>query len=261
MADIDYSLPKLRSGALKVAGRNFRVWRKLIVSGILMHIMEPLLYLVALGYGLGVFIREMSGMTYLSFLASGIMVSSAMMTASFESMFSAFSRLDQQRTYEGLLATPLIVDDIAIGEIIWSGFKAVMGGLGILVVAVLLGAIEGWRSLLSIPVVFITGLTFAAMALNTTALAQRWDFFQYYMTLFLTPMMLVCGVFYPVSSLPDWMQAIVQFLPLTHAVEIIRPLLTNQAVTDLWLHLSVLIIYLAVFGYSAIVLLRRRLFV
>lgn len=258
---MDLSVPKLGRGAFKVAGRNFRVWRKLIVSGVLMHIMEPLLYLVALGYGLGVFIREMSGMTYLSFLASGIMVSSAMMTASFESMFSAFSRLDMQRTYEGLMATPLKVDDIAIGEIIWSAFKAVMSGIGILLVAMFLGAIEGWRSLLAIPVVFLTGLTFGAMAFNTTALAKRWDFFQYYMTLFLTPMMLVCGVFYPVTSLPDWMQTAVYFLPLTHAIDIIRPLMTGQPVTDLLLHLSVLFIYLLVFGYAAVVLLRRRLFV
>ncbi len=226
-----------------------------------MHILEPLLYLVALGYGLGVFIREMSGMTYLSFLASGIMVSSAMMTASFECMFSAFSRLDHQRTYEGLMATPLTVDDIVIGEITWSAFKAVMSGIGILLVAVLLGAVEGWRSLLAMPVVFLTGLMFAAMALNITALARRWDFFQYHMTLLLTPMMLVCGVFYPVSSLPQWMQTTVQFLPLTHAIDIIRPLLTGQPVSNLMLHLLVLLAYLLVFGFSALVLFRKRLYV
>ncbi len=258
---MDYGLPHIGPGALRVAGRNFKVWRKLIIAGVLVHILEPLLYLVALGYGLGVFIREISGMTYLSFLASGIMVSSAMMTASFESMFSAFSRLDHQRTYEGLMATPLIVDDIAIGEIIWSAFKAAMSGIGILLVAILLGAVEGWRSLLAIPVVFLTGLTFAAMALNTTALARRWDFFQYYMTLLLTPMMLLCGVFYPVSSLPSWMQTAVQFLPLTHAIDIIRPLLTGQSVSNLMLHLLVLLVYLLVFGFASLVLLRKRLYV
>lgn len=258
---MDYSPPHIGVGALRVAGRNFKVWRKLIIAGVLMHILEPLLYLVALGYGLGIFIREMSGMTYLSFLASGIMVSSAMMTASFESMFSAFTRLDHQRTYESLMATPLIVDDIAIGEIIWSGFKAVMSGIGILLVAILLGAVEEWRSLLAVPVVFLTGLTFAAMALNITALAKRWDFFQYYMTLLLTPMMLLCGVFYPVSSLPSWMQAAVQFLPLTHAIDIIRPLLTGQSVSNLTLHLLVLLAYLLAFGFAALVLLRKRLYV
>ncbi len=258
---MDYSFPHIGPGALRVAGRNFRVWRKLIVAGVLMHILEPLLYLVALGYGLGIFIREMSGMTYLSFLASGIMVSSAMMTASFECMFSAFSRLDHQRTYEGLMATPLVVDDIVLGEIIWSGFKAVMSGIGILLVAILLGAIEGWCSLLALPVVFLVGLMFAAMALSITALARRWDFFQYYMTLFLTPMMLVCGVFYPVSSLPQWMQMAVQFLPLTHAIDIIRPLLTGQSVSDLTLHLLVLLVYLLVFVFISLVLFRRRLYV
>jgi len=237
------------------------VWRKLIAAGLLMHIFEPLLYLMALGYGLGFFIREIAGMSYLSFLASGIMVSSVMTTASFECMFSAFSRLDQQRTYEGLMATPLTVDDIATGEILWGAGKSLISGAGILLVAQMLGAIEGWRSVLALPVVFLTGLTFAAMALNITALARRWDFFQFYLTLFLTPMMLLCGVFYPVSSLPEWLQLVVSGLPLTHAIAVIRPLLTGQPVTDLLLHIGVVGVYLLVFWYSAVVLMRRRLYV
>ena len=254
-------LPKLTRGALKVAGRNLRVWWKLIIAGVLMHILEPLLYLVALGYGLGFFIREMSGMSYLSFLASGIMVSSAMMTASFESMFSAFSRLDQQRTYDSLLATPLTVDDITFGEILWSALKAAMSGVGILVVALLLGVIEGWLSLLAIPIVFLTGAIFSAMALSMTALAKRWDFFQYYMTLLLTPMMLISGVFYPVSSLPAWMQMAVQCLPLVHAIDLIRPLMTGQPLDAVGLHLMVLVSYLVIFSILSAWLMRRRLFV
>jgi len=254
-------LPLLGVGALRLAWRNFMVWKKLIAAGLLMHILEPLMYLLALGYGLGFFIREISGMTYLSFLASGIMVSSTMMTASFESMFSAFSRLDQQRTYESLLATPLTVDDIAAGELLWSASKSFISGTGILLVAMALGAIEGWRSLLALPVIFLIGLMFAAMALNITALAKRWDFFQFYLTLFLTPMVLLSGVFYPVASLPGWLQILVYWLPLAHAIEVVRPLLTGQPVQGLLLHLTVMGGYLLLFWYSATVLMRRRLFV
>ncbi|TNG00330.1 MAG: nodulation protein NodJ [Gammaproteobacteria bacterium] len=228
-------------------------------ASILAHLVEPLLYLSALGYGLGYFIREIAGLSYLSFLASGIMVSSAMMTASFEAMFSAYSRLDHQRTHESLLATPLTVDDITTGEVLWASMKALISGVGILLVAMLLGAVHGWRSLLALPVIFLTGLTFAAMAMNITALARRWDFFQYYMTL--TPMLLLCGVFYPVSSLPEMLQAVVAWLPLTHAIALIRPLLTGQALTDVVTHLFVLGAYLALGWYSVIVLMRKRLFV
>lgn len=248
-------------GALLVTYRNFAVWRKLILAGLLMHILEPLLYLVALGYGLGIFIREMSGMSYLSFLASGIMVSSAMTTASFESMFSAFSRLDQQRTYEGLLATPLTVDDITSGEIIWAALKATLSACGILLVAALLGAVHSWQAIFALPVIFLTGLCFSAMALNITALAKRWDFFQYYMTLFMTPMMLLCGVFYPVDSLPAWLQHAVYILPLTHAVELVRPLMTGGDIGDVFMHLLVIGIYLVAFWMLAIKLMRRRLYI
>ena len=256
-----YTRPVLSRGALHVARRNFMVWRKLLAVGLLMHILEPLFYLVALGYGLGSFIREISGMSYLSFLASGILVSSTMMTASFESMFATFSRLDQQRTHEGLMAAPLTVDDIATGEILWAASKSVISGAGILLVALLLGAIEGWRSLLALPVIFLTGLVFSAMALNITALARRWDFFHFYMTLFLTPMVLLCGVFYPISSLPDWLVPLVNGLPLSHAIAVVRPLVTGQPVTDLAMHLGVLFLVLMVFWFSAVVLMRRRLYV
>jgi lipooligosaccharide transport system permease protein len=248
-------------GAILVVKRNWLVWQKIMGASLLAHLVEPLLYLSALGYGLGYFIREIAGLSYLSFLASGIMVSSAMTTASFEAMFSAYSRLDHQRTHESLLATPLTVDDITTGEVLWASIKALISGAGILLVAILLGAVEGWRSLLALPVIFLTGLTFAALAMNITALARRWDFFQYYMTLALTPMLLLCGVFYPVTSLPEMVQAFVAWLPLTHAIALIRPLLTGQALSDVAIHLVVLMGYLVLGWYSVTVLMRKRLFV
>jgi lipooligosaccharide transport system permease protein len=110
-------------------------------------------------------------------------------------------------------------------------------------------------------VLFLTGLCFAGLGLIMTAFAKGYDFFNYYMTLVLTPMFILSGVFYPVSSLPAPLQTAVQVLPLTHAVDLVRPLIAGQPVTHVALHLSVLAAY-AVAGFAiAAVLIRRRLLV
>lgn len=257
----DWRLPRLRRDALTVLRRNLRVWRKLIGPAVAMNFGEPLLYLLGFGYGLGIFIGQMSDMPYLTFLASGIIASSAMTTASFEGMYSVFTRMVPQRTYEALLATPLEIDDILAGEMLWCGTKALFSGIAILVVATALGVVGGWQALLALPVVFLTGLCFAGPAIIMSALASNYDFFNYYFVLVVTPMMLLCGVFYPVDSLPELMQYIVQALPLTHAVALTRPLVAGQAVTGVGLHLSVLLAYTLISYYLAVVLVRRRLLV
>ena len=258
---LDLRLPSLRRDALTVLRRNLRVWRKLIGPAVAMNFGEPLLYLLGFGYGLGIFIGQMSDMPYLTFLASGIIASSAMTTASFEGMYSVFTRMVPQRTYDALLATPLEVDDILAGEMLWCGTKALFSGIAILVVATALGVVGGWQALLALPVVFLTGLCFAGPAIIMSALASNYDFFNYYFVLVVTPMMLLCGVFYPVDSLPELMQGIVQLLPLTHAVALTRPLVAGQAVSDVGLHLAVLAAYTLVSYYLAVVLVRRRLLV
>jgi len=241
--------------------RNALVWRRLMGPSILINFGEPLLYLLGLGYGLGMFIGEMMQMPYLTFLASGIVASSAMNTASFEAMFSAYTRMVPQRTYEAILATPLEVQDILAGEMLWAATKCLISGIGILAVATALGAVHDARALWAIPVMFLTGLCFAGPGLVMSALARGYDFFNYYVTLVLTPMFILSGVFYPVSSLPAALQSFVQVLPLTHAVDLMRPLVAGQPVSDVPLHLAVLALY-AIAGYAvAVRLARRRLLV
>lgn len=241
--------------------RNLLVWRRLIGPAILMNFGEPTLYLLGLGLGLGYYIGDMAGMSYLSFLASGTLASSAMSTASFEGMYSVFTRMVPQHTYDALLATPLDVDDIIAGEMLWCATKSLFSGLAILLVAVLLGAVESWSALGVIPLVFLIGLCFAGPAIIMTAVAGGYDFFNYYFVLVITPMLLVSGVFYPVSTLPESMQGLVQFLPLTHAVALVRPLVAGQMPTSPWLHLGVLLGFTLVSYYLAVVMVRRRLLV
>lgn len=244
---------------LPVWQRNFRVWVKLAGPAILGNFGEPLLYLLALGYGLGSFVGEMQNMPYIVFLASGIVCSSAMLTASFEGMYSAYTRMDVQKTWDAMLATPLDVTDIVIGEAVWAATKSLISSTAILIVAGLLGAVAGWQAILALPVVVLTGLCFAGLALVMTAFATNYDFFLYYNTLILTPLLLVSGVFFPLDQMPPVIQWLALLFPLTHAVDLVRPLLTGIPLTQPLLHLLVLGGYTLGSLALAVVLIRRRL--
>ncbi|GAV20718.1 lipooligosaccharide transport system permease protein [Mariprofundus micogutta] len=246
---------------LAVWRRNFLVWKKLAGASMLGNFGDPFLYLLGLGYGLGLYIGDMNGIPYMAFLASGILCSSAMNTATFESLYSAFTRMNQQGTWESMLATPLRVQEIIAGEQMWAATKSLISGSAIFVVAGLLGGIQQWdTALLALPVIFLIGLAFAGPALAFCAISPSYDFFLYYFTLAVTPMFLFCGVFYPIDTLPAFAQMVAQVLPLTHAVALIRPLLTEMPLTLPWLHVGVLALYaLAGFTLAAHLASRRLL--
>ena len=208
------ALPAPRPGALQIWRRNFLVWRKLMLPSLFFNFGEPVIYLLGLGFGLGNFIGDMGGVPYLTFLASGLVAASAMNVASFEGMFSVYTRMVPQQTYEAIMATPVGVDDIVAGEMLWCGTKAVISSSAILAVAFLLGAVHHWSALAAIPLFLLTGLCFAGPAIVMAAVSRSYDFFNYYVTTVMTPMFIFCGVFYPVRTLPEFAQGIVQILPL-----------------------------------------------
>ena len=250
--------PAPRSVALAVWRRNIRVWRRLMVPSLLLNFGEPFLYLLGLGFGLGQFIGEMEGVGYFAFLASGLVASSGMMVASYEGIYSVYTRMVPQKTYDGILATPVQIDDIVAGEMLWCATKGTISGSSILLVGALLGAVAGFEALLCIPLLFLVGLAFAGPAIAVSAVSPSYDFFSYYITLVMTPMFILCGVFYPVSSLPELAQHAVQALPLTHAVALIRPLVTGAPVGGAIVHLAVLAGFAVVGFYVAVALVRRR---
>jgi len=244
---------------LSVWQRNVLVWRKLALPSLVGNFGEPLLYLLALGYGLGAFVGKVQGMPYIVFLASGIVCASAMNAATLEGTYSAYVRMSVQQTWEGILVTPLGVRDVVLGELAWTATKALINAAPILLVAALLGAVHDWRALWVLPLAVVVGLTFGAMALVVTAFARGFDFFLYYATLVITPMFLLSGVFFPLHGMPEFVQRGAQFLPLTHAVEIVRPLMTGQPLSQVAWHLMVLAAY-ALGGFAlAVWLFRKRL--
>ncbi|HQT42642.1 MAG TPA: ABC transporter permease [Halothiobacillus sp.] len=255
-------LPHFRWAAIAVLERNFLVWRKLMGPAIVLNFGEPLIYLLGLGLGLGHWVGTVAGLPYLVFLASGVVASSAMTTVSFEGMYSVFTRMVPQKTYDAMMATPMDIDDIVLGEIIWAALKGLFSAVAILVVAAVLGAVPGgWMALWALPVVFLMGLAFAGPAIIMSAVAGSYDFFNYYFVLIVTPMFMLSGVFFPTDSFPAALQAVVQFLPLTHAVEVIRPVIVGQPVTQIGAHLAVLSGFAVLSFYLAVAMVRRRLWV
>ena len=251
--------PSLRFAA--IWRRNLRVWRKLMWPSLLGHFGEPVLYLLAFGYGLGALIGDLDGgMPYIVFIASGIVCSSAMFTSSFEALYSAFTRMETQQTWAAMLGAPLSVDDIALGEGVWAASKSLLAASAIGIVAVALGLLSLPGMLLALPVVFLAGLAFASMALIITAVSPSYDFFLYYFTLVLTPMLLLSGVFFPIEQLPAAIQALAYALPLAHMVEVVRPLAVGEALPALTpVHLLVPAVYAVVAFSIAAYLFRRRL--
>jgi len=251
--------PELSLRWISVWQRNLLVWRKLAVASVLGNIADPLLYMLALGYGIGSFVPEISGMKYIAFIGTGMVCQSAMFTAAFEAMYSAFSRMHVQRTWDAIINAPLSLDDVVFAEWIWAASKSVISVLAILVVIMVLGFGHSWLAVWVLPLGFVTGLTFAAFGLVMTSLAPGYDFFTYFFTLGLTPMLLLSGVFFPVDQMPAALRAVAAILPLSHAIDIARPLLSGRLPEDVILHLAVLLLYASGAYYVALVLTRRRL--
>ncbi len=246
--------------------RNLLVWRKLAIPSLVGNIAEPLMWLVAFGYGMGALVGQvtLSGVDgevkvpYILFLASGSICMSAMNAASFEALYSAFSRMHVQKTWDGIMNAPVNLDDIVLAEMLWAAFKALFTVTAILGVMLALGISYSPKLLLAWPILLGVGITFSCLALIFNALAKGYDFFTYYFTLFLTPTMFVSGIFFPLEQLPEAVRAISQCLPLTNAIDLVRPLFMDQWPQHWLRHAAVLLVYAAGGFWLALALTRRR---
>ena len=253
------ALPANAVNWIAVWRRNYLVWRKLAIASMFGNLADPMIYLFGLGLGLGLMVGHVDGVSYIAFLAAGTVASSVMMSASFESMYSGFSRMHVQRTWEAIMHTPLTLGDIVLGEVIWAASKSVLSGAAIMLVAGVLGYANFPSMLIALPVIVLTGLAFASLAMIVTAIAPSYDFFMFYQTLALTPMMLLSGVFFPVAQLPALAQQVTLLLPLAHAVDLIRPAMLGRPLEGAALHVGVLAAYVIVPFVLASVLFRRRM--
>lgn len=246
--------------AVRVWERNLAVFRKYSLPSLVgPSIGEPLLYLLGLGFGLGTLIGTVGGQRYVEFVAPGMVMSSAMFAAAYECTYGAYVRMIHQKTYEAIITTPLSLEDVVAGDLLWGATKGTFNGTVMLVVVALFGlARSPWT--LAVPVVIaLLALLFAGLSLVVAALAKSFEFFNYYLTLVITPMFLFCGVFFPLESLPRWAQALARFLPLTYAVRATRAMMRGQPGPEVLIPLGGLVPAIIVASLIAARLVRRRL--
>jgi len=220
---------------------------------------EPIIILLAMGLGLGAYVGLVDGQEYIEFIAPGIIASYAMFSASFECTYGSFFRMEYQKTYDAIIATPLNVEDVIAGEIFWGATRSFMTGTVILIIAATFQLVPSPWALLIPPLSFLGGILFAATAILFTSVVPSIYSFNYYFTLFITPMFFFSGVFFPLSSFPKIVQTLSWILPLTPVVHLTRALISGEFHLNLLLALAIIIVLTALFFSISLVTMRRRL--
>jgi len=244
--------------AFRVWQRNFTVYTKLYKSSIALNFVEPVLYLAALGLGLGAFVKEINGVPYINFIAPGIIASSAMFAATYECTYGTYVRMTYQKTFDAILATPVNIDDLVAGELMWGATKSMLYGTIIMIVISIFGLVDSPLIMLAIPVLFISGLIFAEISMIFAAIVPGIDSFNYFYTLFMTPMFLFSGIFFPLNTLPPVISKIAFFTPLYHLVNICRAFASGLLSLAVWdiVWIFVVVVILAPYPFR---LMRRRI--
>jgi lipooligosaccharide transport system permease protein len=245
--------------ATRVAARNARVFSKLWKGSLLPQFLDPLFYLVALGFGLGTYIASINGVPYKDFIAPGLIASAAMWSASFECTYNVYLRMNETKLYDAILATPIEVPDLVAGDLVWSSLRATVYGTVFLAVVTAFGLIDSWWALAIPPLVVLGGLAFSTIAYTFTALIPRIDLYSYFFTLGITPMFLFSGIFFPFDRLPAIAEVVAWFTPLYHMVEITRALATGSPGFDVLLNAAVLVAMSVALFAIPVRAVRRRL--
>lgn len=226
--------------ALRVVKRHLKVFARTWQHNVMFNVLEPLLYLFAMGFGLGAFVQSIDGLSYMQFIAPGMVALSAMYSSTFECTYSTFVRLHYQKTFHAMLAGPVTVRDIVFGEILFGLIKSVLFGTVILIVVAALGQIQSVAAL-AIPLfLLLPGAVFAILAMCYSGVTSNIEYINYYITLAIMPFFLFGGLYFPVSALPEWAQTINWLNPLYHSVEVCRALALGQITTSILVHSGIL---------------------
>ncbi len=248
---------------LRVWQRNLAVYRKNWAVAFIPPLLEPVFYILAFGVGLSVMVGDfqIQGQTigYTRFIAPALVAVAIMYNAFFETTYNSFVRMYYQKTFDALLATPLNLEEIILGELLWAATKACIAAL-------LMGGMLSLFGLLSFPgalllplLALLGGLFFASLGMTCTALIPTIDLFNLPIFLGITPMFLFSGTFFPLSNLPSWAQTIAQFLPLTHLVILVRSCALQMWDINLWWSVAYLAIATLILLPLSIALMVRRI--
>ncbi|MBD3419791.1 MAG: ABC transporter [Chitinivibrionales bacterium] len=254
-----WKYPPLTARLYGVWFRHMRVYTRNLISNGLPPFLEPLIFLGGIGLGLGAYVREMDGVPYIQYLAIGLLMTAPMFTAAFECSFGTFIRLEFDKVYDGMLAAPMSISDLLIGEMLWAGTKGFFFTCTVLAVVGCFGLVAFPQILLAPFVGFLTGFMFATLSLLITSFVKSINHFNFYFTGLLSPMFFFAGVVFPLEDLPPVVRPVAEILPLTHSVRLTRLLASWEWEWWVVIDLGYIALFAAVFGYLAIVRLRKRL--
>lgn len=253
-----------------ISFRLFRVWRRdwdvylttWFVS-CLPPLLEPVLYLLAFGLGLGSMVQDIQyhghSLKYVTFMAPGVVAIAIMFHSYYECLYGSFVRMYYQKTFDAIISTPLTLEDVVGGEIVWGATKGTIASAIMLLPISLFGLVRPELFILVPMIAFLGGLFFASLGMCFTAICPTIETFNFPVFMFITPMMLFSGTFFPLDVLPPWAQTVAYLLPLTHLVEWLRGIMIRVPVVNLKYHLLMFIGGIAVFFPMALVMMRRRL--
>ena len=232
-----------------------RYWRATTFSSVV----QPVIYLLAFGLGLGSIVKHFGHLKYVEYVATGVVATAVLFSSAFPGMFNTFIRWQFQRTYDALLAAPVDVEELVTAEILWISIRAGVYGMAPLLVGLAFGLPPALGMLLVPFIGFVTGFGFAAFGVLIAAVAKTIDNFNYVTSAVLTPMFLVAGTFFPISSLPHGLRTVAQFNPLYHCVALVRDVSLDTMGTGDLGHTAVLVGFAIVMWRLAIWRLGQRL--
>jgi lipooligosaccharide transport system permease protein len=248
---------------LKVWKRNLVTYQKIWKVNFITPLVEPLLYILAFGLGFAGMIGDVAyagrQLSYTQFIAPALIATAVMWNAFFETTYASFVRMYYQKTFDGMLATPLSLEEIILAEVFWSATKAVGAATIMMGVLGALGYVAFPSGLLLIPTALLGGLAMGAIGMFFTGITPSIDMFNLPIFLFVTPMFLFSGTFFPVSNLPAWAQPMALAFPLYHLVELVRWCCLGAAETGIVTSVVYLLVFFAVFFWLALRFMRRRL--
>jgi len=241
--------------------RNLVSYKRFVIPTFLVSLIEPLFYLITFGIGMGAYMGYFGGKPYLYFLVPGVLVSSVMMSSTFECLYGTFVKMVHEKLYDSLIATPVSAEDAVAGDIAWAVFRGLVSGILMMIVAVLMGIIPVsiLSFLLLLVLMIFVGLLFASLAMIVTSVSPSFDFFNYYTELIITPMLFFSGVFFPLDRFPAWMKTLAEFLPLTHAVKISRAVFSGAYHSGLLWDFLVIFVLEVIAFYISLKMMKKRL--
>ncbi len=251
--------PDVSLRSLRVWQRNRDVYLRLWKSEIIWPVVDPLITLLALGIGLGGLVELGDNREYVDFIAPGLLAVWPMWSAAAECGWGSFFRMENQGTFDAIVATPVSIEDVITGEILWGTTRALISATYILVIITAFGTVDSFLAILILPLAVLAGVMFASIALVSTSIARSISSLNYFFAAFITPQFWLGGVFFPLDRLPEWAQTVAWFIPVTHVVKVYRGLTSGDLQ---WSHLgdvAWMVVVAAIFYAVAVFSMRKRL--